>query len=109
MHMKSGVALLLVLAMAMAGTALAQSSSVSNPYMPQRPNSVKPNSQNLLQGPSSWTRQQRNLNIPGAKSNPSLRQQAAPYQAQPPSTPQPLPRPPDAPVPAETPDKAPIL
>ena len=35
---------------------------------------VKPNSQNLLQGPSSWSRQQRKLNIPGATTNPTMRQ-----------------------------------
>ena len=36
---------------------------------------VKPNSQNLLQGPSTWSRQQRKLNVPGAQTNPTMRQQ----------------------------------
>ena len=35
---------------------------------------VKPNSQNLLQGPSTWSRQQRKLSIPGAETNPTMRQ-----------------------------------
>ena len=38
-------------------------------------NVVKPNSQNLLQGPSTWSRQQRKLNVPGAQTNPTMRQQ----------------------------------
>lgn len=36
---------------------------------------VKPNSQNLLQGPSIWSRQQRKLSVPGAETNPTMRQQ----------------------------------
>lgn len=103
----SGVVLLVLVATA--GSALAQSSTVKNPYMPQRPNSVKPNSQNLMQGPSSWTPQQRRLNVPGADANPSLRRQTLPYTGQPPVTQQAPPSTPATPVPAETPPKPPIL
>lgn len=77
---------------------LAQS-SLSNPgnrYVPQRPDSVKPNSQNLMSGPSYWTPQQRRLNVPGATTNPSLQRDTGAYP------PQPLPLPPR---PAETPPK----
>lgn len=64
--------------------------------MPQRRDSVRPNSQNLMQGPSYWTPQQRRLNVPGATANPSLRRDTEPYP----------PPPPPPPVrPAETPDK----
>ncbi len=67
-----------------------------SPYMPQRRDSVRPNSQNLMQGPSYWTPQQRRLNVPGATSNPSLRRETEPYP--PPPIPPPV-------RPAETPDK----
>lgn len=48
-------------------------------YMPQRRDSVRPNSQNLMQGPSYWTPEQRRLNVPNADANPSLRPQTGPY------------------------------
>lgn len=64
--------------------------------MPQRRDSVRPNSQNLMQGPSYWTPQQRRLNVPGATANPSLRRDTEPYP--PPPIPPPV-------RPAETPDK----
>ncbi|WP_428030403.1 hypothetical protein [Ancylobacter sp.] len=64
--------------------------------MPQRPNSVRPNSQNLMQGPSYWTPQQRRLNVPGATTNPSQRRETAPYP--PPPLPPPV-------RPAETPEE----
>lgn len=91
--------------LAMTGGASAQSSQLSNPYTPQRPNSVQPNSQNLMQGPNYWTQQQRQLNVPGATSNPSLRRQTQPYTSQKPPAPQAVPRPAETPVPAETPPK----
>lgn len=79
-----------------AGPALAQVTSQPSPYMPQRRDSVRPNSQNLMQGPSYWTPQQRRLNVPGATANPSLRRDTEPYP--PPPLPPPV-------RPAETPDK----
>ncbi|MCK0209581.1 hypothetical protein MWN33_16235 [Starkeya koreensis] len=82
--------------------ALAQTGS---PYMQQRPGSVRPNSQNLMQGPSSWTAQQRRLNVPGATANPSQKRNTLPYTAPPPPAP-PTPKPQPEPVrPAETPDE----
>ena len=54
---------------------------------------VKPNSQNLLQGPSSWSRQQRKLNVPGAATNPTMRQHG------------PTPSPGPAPLPVNPPPK----
>lgn len=107
MHRLYGVAVAALLAMT--GGASAQSSQLSNPYTPQRPNSVQPNSQNLMQGPNYWTPQQRRLNVPGADANPSLRRQTQPYTAQPPAPPKAPPRPAETPVPAETPPKPPIL
>ena len=92
MPMKIFIAATLVLVLG-AGAALAQTGS---PYMPQRPGSVRPNSQNLMQGPSNWTAQQRRLNVPGATANPSLRRDTEPYP--PPPLPPPV-------RPAETPDK----
>lgn len=80
----------------LAGSALAQVTSQPSPYMPQRRDSVRPNSQNLMQGPSYWTPQQRRLNVPGATANPSLRRDTEPYP--PPPLPPPV-------RPAETPDK----
>ncbi len=79
-----------------AGPALAQMTSKPSPYMPQRRDSVRPNSQNLMRGPSYWTPQQRRLNVPGATANPSLRRETEPYP--PPPLPPPV-------RPAETPDK----
>ena len=76
--------------------AFSQVTTKPSPYMPQRPNSVRPNSQNLMQGPSYWTPQQRRLNVPGATSNPSLRRETEPYP--PPPIPPPV-------RPAETPEK----
>lgn len=76
--------------------ALAQVTTKPSPYMPQRRDSVRPNSQNLMQGPSYWTPQQRRLNVPGATSNPSLRRETEPYP--PPPIPTPV-------RPAETPEK----
>lgn len=64
-------------AMFIAGLAMA-----SGPGLAQTPppsNAVKPNSQNLLQGPSVWTPQQRKLSVPGAETNPTMRQQG-PFQ-----------------------------
>lgn len=99
--MKIFIAATLVLVLG-AGAALAQTGS---PYMPQRPGSVRPNSQNLMQGPSNWTAQQRRLNVPGATANPSLRRDTLPYTAPPPVAP-PAPKPQPEPVrPAETPDE----
>ncbi|WGD31523.1 hypothetical protein AncyloWKF20_06775 [Ancylobacter sp. WKF20] len=90
-------AIILVALLAPGLPALAQTStSPGNRYVPQRPDSVRPNSQNLMQGPSYWTPQQRRLNVPGATSNPSLRRDTGAYP------PQPLPPPPR---PAETPPK----
>lgn len=52
---------------------------------------VKPNSQNLLQGPSTWSRQQRKLNVPGAETNPTMRQPSpAPAQPRAPIKPVPI-------------------
>jgi len=53
---------------------------------------VKPNRQNLLQGPSTWSRQQRKLSVPGAETNPTMRQQGpfpqtAPVPVNPPPKP----------------------
>lgn len=107
MHRLYGAAVAALLAMT--GGASAQSSQLSKPYTPQRPNAVQPNSQNLMQGPNSWTPQQRRLNVPGADANPSLRRQTLPYTAQPPSPPKAPPRPAETPVPAETPPKPPVL
>lgn len=53
---------------------------------------VKPNSQNLLQGPSTWSKQQRRLNVPGAATNPTMRQPSpAPPQPRVPINPPPKP------------------
>lgn len=97
--MKTVTAATLALMLGVAGSAaLAQTPMQPERYMPPRTNSVRPNSQNLMQGPSYWTPQQRRLNVPGADNNPSLRRETGPYP------PQPIP--PDAPArPAETPDK----
>ncbi len=90
-------AIILVALLAPGLSALAQTSTnPGNRYVPQRPDSVRPNSQNLMQGPSYWTPQQRRLNVPGATSNPSLRRDTGAYP------PQPLPTPVR---PAETPPK----
>ena len=62
-----------------------------NRTMPPRPDAVRPNSQNLMQGPSYWTPQQRRLNVPGATSNPSLRRDTGAYPPPPlPPAPPPL-------------------
>lgn len=74
--------------------ALAQIQTRPVQSMPPRRDSVQPNSQNLMQGPSYWTPQQRRLNVPGATSNPSLRRETEPYP--PPPIPPPV-------RPAETP------
>jgi hypothetical protein len=95
--------------LAMTGGASAQSSQLSKPYTPQRPNAVAPNSQNLMQGPNYWTQQQRRLNVPGADANPSLKRQTRPYTSQTPPAPQAPPRPAETPVPAETPPKPPLI
>ncbi|MBS9476130.1 hypothetical protein [Ancylobacter radicis] len=74
------VAIILAVLLVSSLPAAAQTStSQGNRYMPQRPDSVKPNSQNLMQGPSYWTPQQRRLNVPGATANPSLRRDTGPY------------------------------
>ncbi|QIB35606.1 hypothetical protein [Ancylobacter pratisalsi] len=60
------------------GAAQAQLSTTPNKvtpnYMPSRPDAVKPNKQNLMQGPSYWTPGQRSLNVPGANTNPTQRE-----------------------------------
>ncbi|MCJ8143050.1 hypothetical protein MKI84_08980 [Ancylobacter sp. A5.8] len=42
--------------------------------IPQRQNTVRPNSQNLMEGPSYWTNEQRRLNVPNADANPVQRE-----------------------------------
>lgn len=61
-------------------------------YMPPRPNAVKPNSQNLMQGPSYWTPGQRRLNVPGADTNPTQRETNPFDRPVPPPVPAPAPR-----------------
>ena len=76
------------------GSARAQLGTTPNTFAPPRPNAVKPNSQNLMQGPSYWTPNQRRLNVPGADSNPTTRRQTEPW------APAPIPVPaPKAPAP----------
>lgn len=70
-----------VLAASLAATgALAQIQPPApiQPKMPPVPtvprnDAVRPNSQNLMQGPSYWTPTQRQLNVPNSNANPSLR------------------------------------
>ena len=47
---------------------------------PERPQAIQPNRQNLMDGPSTWTPGQRRLNVPGADSNPTLRNQTQPWR-----------------------------
>lgn len=89
-------AVLVALLASAAPVAAQTTTSPGSRYMPQRPDAVRPNSQNLMSGPSYWTPQQRRLNVPGATSNPSLRRDTGNYP------PQPLPTPVR---PAETPPK----
>jgi len=93
----------LAIFLALTGAAGAQSSQLSSPFAPPRPNAARPNSQNLMQGPNYWTPLQRRLNVPGANANPSLRN--LPNSAYPPPPVQTFP-PPAPPVPAETPDRS---
>lgn len=84
--------------------ALAQIQTRPVQSMPPRRDSVQPNSQNLMQGPSYWTPQQRRLNVPGATSNPSQKRDTLPYTAPPPATVTPAPGAPAPVRPAETPE-----
>ncbi|MCS0504667.1 hypothetical protein [Ancylobacter mangrovi] len=51
----------------------------SGSAIPTRPDAVKPNSQNLMQGPSYWTPGQRRLNVPNADANPTTRRETQPW------------------------------
>lgn len=103
--MRLAAAAALVLLFAAANTAAdAQTQMFPQQYMAQRPDSVRPNSQNLMTGPSYWTPLQRRLNVPSANANPSLRLQNNPTYFEPRAAPQAPPRPAETPLPAETPN-----
>lgn len=102
MHRIIGVGLLgCVLIAPLAATGAFAQIQLPQPMQPKlppvptvpRPNAVRPNSQNLMEGPSYWTPGQRQLNVPSANANPTLRENNPYNRTVPPSPPLPPPAP----------------